>query len=64
MMRVEMTPFEFALIRRLDAAVLPILNRRSDDAPGSTEVDVNDVARVSSLFAGLKARAATKFEGP
>lgn len=60
-MRIRLTPFEFALIRRLDAAVLPILNKKPDGEPGQNDVDAKDVAGVSALFVGLKARAAAKF---
>lgn len=60
-MRIIMTPWEFALLGRLDAAVLPILNKKSDAAPGVSSVDPRDGAAVSALFSGLKARAAAKF---
>lgn len=60
-MNIAMTPWEFSTLRRMEAAVIPILNRKkSDDAPAN-EVSVTDTAGVSALFAGLRARAAVAF---
>lgn len=54
-----MTAFEFALLRRIDRVVLPILNKTKPSGKESEPdvVSVRDTAGLKSLFAGLKERA-------
>jgi hypothetical protein len=58
-MQTGVTPWEAGLIRRLDAAVLPVLMTAPTTESG--HASVKDVKAVESVFAGLKARAAEVF---
>lgn len=57
-MGLRPTPWEVSVIRRMDIAVLSVLNKAS----GSGEVPVTDTKGVSSIFSGLKARASEVFK--
>lgn len=57
--RLSPTPWEVALIRRIDSAILPRMNK---PAGSGKEISVKDTAGVVSLFAGLKARANEAFK--
>lgn len=57
LMGVRPTPWETSVLRRMDAAVLSVLNKPS----GGKDISAKDAAGVKSLFAGLKARAAEVF---
>ncbi|PWB94656.1 hypothetical protein [Methylosinus sporium] len=58
-MRIELTAFEFTLLRRIDRVVLPILNKTKPSGNESAPdiVPINDTAGLKALFAGLKERA-------
>jgi len=56
-MGVRPTPWETSVLRRMDVAVLSILNKSSKEK----DVSAKDTAGVSSMFSGLKARAAEVF---
>lgn len=58
--RSDPTPWEVALIRRIDAAIIPVLNGRSSRPTNA--VSVNNVEGVAALFAGFKAKAKEKFK--
>jgi hypothetical protein len=60
-MNIAMTRWEFSTLRRMEAAVIPILNRKKPDDGPVNEVSATDTAGVSALFAGLRARAAAAF---
>lgn len=51
--RSEPTPWEIGLIRRIDAAILPKINKTGS----KQEIAATDAQGVASLFGGLKARA-------
>lgn len=57
-MGVRPTPWETSVLRRMDAAMLSVLNKQSS---GGKDISAADTAGVKSLFAGLKARAAEVF---
>lgn len=52
-----LTPWEVSLVRRIDTAVLPILNAKKGAEDAEVEVDANDEVGVKSVFANLKSRA-------
>jgi hypothetical protein len=58
LMGVRPTPWETSVLRRMDAAVLSVLNKQSGS---EKDVSAKDAAGVKSLFVGLKARAAEVF---
>lgn len=60
-MNVALTPWEFGTLRRMEAAVVSVLNRKRDSEDSHTEVPASDAKAVSTLFAGLKQRAARAF---
>jgi hypothetical protein len=55
----EPTPWEISLIRRIDMAVLPILNAKDkgDDKEPDTVAAADDIAGVRNVMSILKARA-------
>jgi hypothetical protein len=59
LMGVRPTPWETSVLRRMDTAVLSILNGKQSSS--EKDISAKDTAGVKSMFAGLKARAAEVF---